>query len=368
MPVCYHEGFFPPKNIDLAVLAPHIESATVALARYDSFLGMLPNPRILVSPMLIQEAVTSSKIEGTRATVSEVLEYEAGNTDVEPSLHNDIQEIANYQVALELATQMMDELPISGRMLRAAHRTLLSNVRGRYKSPGLYRTDQNWIGAVGSNLETAKYVPVAPEHLDDAMARWERYVNSEGPSKLLKIAIAHAEFESIHPFCDGNGRIGRMLVPLMLWQEEFIGEPCFYVSEVIEQRDAEYRDALLAVSRDDNWTDWCSFFLDILEKQATVNDGKVRAIFKLNENWKRKLTASSGSAHASDVVDAIFCAPVFSGSALVKRCGGIQPHTVRRLLKCLCELGCLKELTPAHGRKSAIYCFEELLRITEGIA
>lgn len=367
MPVVYHEGKFPPRNVDVAFLAPKIEDATAAVSRYDSFLGLIPNPHILDSPLLIQEAVTSSKIEGTQATVGEVLEFEAGNTNVGPVLENDIREVVNYRNALKTATELLALLPISGRVLRAAHEVLLFEVRGKYNSPGMYRVDQNWIGTKNSSIDQARYVPIAPEYLEDAMARWEKFVNKEGSSRLLKIAIAHAEFESVHPFGDGNGRIGRMLIPLMLKQEGFIESPCFYVSEYFEQHDTEYREALLAVSRDDDWTGWCAFFLDAICAQGKLNYERARAIFQLNTTLKGELAEKSGSAYAPEVVDALFHSSIFSSRDLMKRCCHVQPQTVRRLLKCLCEIGCVNELSESRGRKAAIYVFPELLRITEGL-
>lgn len=158
-----------------------------------------------------------------------------------------------------------------------------------------------------------------------------------------------------------------MLVPLMLWQEGFIGKPCFYVSEYIEQHDGEYRDALLGVSRDDDWTTWCAFFLKVFSSQGEANYRKARAIFDLNESLKKKLAESSGSTHAPDVVDALFYAPIFSSSDLLRRCGHIQGQTVRRLLKALREKGDIVEISEGRGRKAAIYGFPELLRITEGL-
>lgn len=212
VPVHYHTGKSPPNSIDWKRLAVPIEHATMALARYDSFLGIIPDESILLSPMLVQEAVTSSRIEGTHATVSDVLVYEAGGANFDSSKSDDVLEVVNYRHALLLAEKMIKDVPLSGRVLKAAHKTLLQNVRGSLKSPGMYRHDQNWIGT-SDNIDEARYVPIAADKLEDAMAAWERFVNSDDIPSLVKISIAHAEFESIHPFCDGNGRVGRMIAP-----------------------------------------------------------------------------------------------------------------------------------------------------------
>lgn len=163
MPVRYHEGKFPPKTIDWQKIAKPMERATMALARYDSFLGIIPDSSIMLSPMLVQEAVTSSRIEGTHATVSDVFLYEAGGS-IDDQKSDDVLEVVNYRVALEMAEEMLKTVPLSGRLLRSAHEALLHNVRGSLKSPGRFRTDQNWIG-VSNDISEARYIPISAERL-----------------------------------------------------------------------------------------------------------------------------------------------------------------------------------------------------------
>lgn len=365
MPVYYHEGKFPPQNLDWEKLAIPIERATNALARYDSFLGIIPDPSVLISPMLVQEAVTSSRIEGTHATVSDVLVYEAGGGDFSPSQTNDVLEVANYRSALRAAESMMNDLPLSGRVLREAHRILLRNVRGRFKSPGMYRNDQNWIG-VSDKIEEARYIPISPDKLEDAMAIWEKYINDESIPALIKVSVAHAEFESIHPFKDGNGRIGRMIVPLMLCSNGVITHPCFYLSEFFEHRNNEYQDRLLAVSADNAWTEWCIFFLSAIETQAKQNDSKARKIYSLYKDVLIKVMSSTKVKGVEEAINCLFRSAIFPSNIFVKN-AGMNESASRRLIATLKEQGIIVEIEPHRGRTPAILAFPELLSVTEEI-
>jgi len=364
MSVSYHLGEFPPRNINWEALAPYLANASDALARYDSFLGIIPNPEILIAPMMMQEAVTSSRIEGTQATVGDVLEFNAGNTDVSPNKRDDIREVVNYQVAVETAERMMRDMPLCGRVMRYAHEILLSGVRGEMKSPGRYRTDQNWIGVSGSRIEDARYIPAPPGALEGCMLAWETFVNRDDLPSLYKTAVAHAEFESIHPFCDGNGRIGRMLVPLMMWKDGLLTNPCFYLSEFFDRCNSEYQDRLLAVSSEGDWTGWCQFFLRAVRDQAVENNKRVHGMYALNEDLKRRLAEKSGSAHASIVIDKLFEKAIFSRSEFVK-IDGMDPQTVRRMLGILEKEGVIRTIRRGRGRTSSIMVFPELLSLTQ---
>lgn len=364
MAVYYHEGKFPPDSLDWEKLAKPIEDATNALARYDSFLGIIPDPSVLVSPLLVQEAVTSSRIEGTHATISDVLVYEAGGRDFSPSQSDDVHEVVNYRVALHHAEIMMQQLPLSGRVLREAHFHLLQNVRGKNESPGKYRTDQNWIGK-SYNINEARYIPIEPAGVEDAMAQWEKYVNNENIPALVKVSVAHAEFESIHPFRDGNGRIGRMIVPLMLASNNVITRPCFYLSEFFEHRNDEYQDRLLAVSAENAWTEWCVFFINAIEAQAKENDQKARRIYDLYKEVLIDAMASTKSPGVEEAINSLFRSAVFPASTFVK--AGMNETAARRLISHLKNSGRIVELEPHRGRTPSILGFPELLKITEGI-
>ena len=214
----YHEGRFPPEErIHWPALIPLLGPAVAALARYDGALSAVPNPRVLrvlLSPLTTQEAVLSSRIEGTQATMSEVLEFEAGQEAESPQRRDDIHEVLNYRDAMREAERMLETLPLCQRVVREAHRILLSGVRGENKSPGDYRRIPNWIGPPGCTVEQATFVPIGADKLPAAMSAWEHYLNQDAPDRLVQLAILHAEFEALHPFLDGNGRLGRMLTKL----------------------------------------------------------------------------------------------------------------------------------------------------------
>lgn len=363
--VRYHYGNFPPSNLDWERIAGPLASATESVARYDSFLGIIPDARILISPLMVQEAVTSSRIEGTRATVGEVLAFEAGASKIDPSKRGDAKEVINYQVAIRYAESLLKDLPLSGRVLRAAHSVLLHDVRGQFKSPGEYRTEQNWIGT-SNNIEDARYIPIDHRSVEPAMARWEEFVNLSDIPPLVKASIAHAEFESIHPFLDGNGRIGRMIIPLMLFCDGIMSHPCFYLSEFFEHRNDEYQDRLLAVSRDDDWTGWCVFFLKAMDHQAKENNDKARMIYRLYEEIRERLTEATGSASSGKVVNELFRSAIFKSTDLSKD-NGVSQKTARRLLHALEDMGTIRVLEASSGRKPAFYVFPRLIEITEGV-
>jgi Fic family protein len=218
-PVSYHYDKFPPQNIDWSRLIPLIGPANAALARYDATLEVIPNAALLLSPLTTQEAVLSSRIEGTQATMGEVLEYEAegDSQDLPIERKEDINEVLNYWQAMRHAVELLEELPLCQRVIKEAHRILLNSVRGHGKAPGEYRQIPNWIGPPGCLIEEARYVPISADRLPEGMSTWERYIHEEVPDRLVQLAIIHAEFEAIHPFLDGNGRIGRMFVPLFMF-------------------------------------------------------------------------------------------------------------------------------------------------------
>lgn len=364
MPVRYHEGKFPPKTIDWQRIAKPMERATMALARYDSFLGIIPDSSIMLSPMLVQEAVTSSRIEGTHATVSDVFLYEAGGS-IDEQKSDDVLEVVNYRVALEMAEEMLKTVPLSGRLLRAAHEVLLHNVRGSLKSPGRFRTDQNWIG-ISNDISEARYIPIPAERLPDAMARWEEFVNSSDVPSLVKVAVAHAEFESIHPFCDGNGRVGRMIVPLMLYSDGVINSPCLYLSEFFEHRNNDYQDRLLAVSRDDDWTGWCEFFLGAIETQAAENLAKAKNIFDLYQETLKIVSRRCKAEESDAAVACMFRSAVFRSNVFVKS-AGMSESSAKRLVGFLKTEKIVVEIDPHRGSRPALLAFPKLLEITEGL-
>ena len=365
-PVHYHAGGFPPDDrLDWPKLVPLIGPATAAVARYDGMLAAVANPSVLLAPLSTQEAVLSSRIEGTQATMGEVLEFEAGHEPESPARRDDIGEILNYRAAMRRAEEMLGELPLSLRVFRDAHSELLRGVRGEGKAPGEYRRTPNWIGPPGCTIDEATFVPIGADALPDAMSAWERYIHRNAIDRLVQLAILHAEFEALHPFLDGNGRLGRMLVPLFLWQHGLIRAPMFYISAYFEARRDAYYEGLLAVSRDDDWTGWCRFFLQAVQAQAEDNLTRTQGIIDLYDNMKSRVDELIRSRYAIRALDWMFERPIFRSTDFVTTAGIPEP-TARRIRNILIENEILTVLIAGGGRRPSVLCFWDLLHIAEG--
>ena len=368
-PVRYHSGLFPPQNLDLQRLFPLIGPAHAAVARYEGMLKGLPNANVLLSPFASQEAVLSSRIEGTQTTLTELLTFEAeGNlSDESTPARADIREVLNYRLALYAAIDILKGIPLSQRLIRQTHEVLLQGVRGHNKAPGKYRRlpDTCWIGPPGSTIETARYIPCPVEELNSAMDVLELYVHEKAPDTLVQLAIVHAEFEAIHPFLDGNGRMGRLIVPLFMFSKELLSSPSFYISEYLESHRDEYYDHLLAVSRDDDWTGWCAFFLTALTDQARAYQQKIHDLLALYDERKEQIVEETHSQYSSRTLDYIFKRPIFRTTDFVEN-SGIPEPTARHILRVLRGCGLLSELRKARGRQPAILAFADLLNIVEG--
>ena len=368
MAITYHLNQFPPKTLDLVQLIPLIGPAQAALARYDGILQAIPNPQVLLSPLTAQEAVLSSRIEGTQATLGEVLRVEAGDEDITitPEKRNDAEEILNYRTALWNAVNGLERLPLSQRLLKEAHATLLQGVRGRNKDPGQYRSTQNYIGMAGCTLETARFVPIAPNLLNEGMSNWEKFIHQDFSDVLVQLAIVHAEFEALHPFQDGNGRLGRLLIPLFLFSKGLLSSPSFYMSAYLEANRDAYYDQLLNISITGDWTDWCSFFLQALKIQADENGQKARTILALYEKTKQIVADQTHSQYSIQALDFMFRMPVFKSTDFIQLTG-MPESSARRILGQLREHpDLLSQIRPAKGSQPAIFGFRDLLNIAEG--
>lgn len=366
-PVLYHLGDFPPGAIDWAQLVPLIGQANAALARYDGLVAAIPNAAVLLSPLTTQEAVLSSKIEGTNVTMGEVLEIEAGaDDDVPQPKREDAEEIRNYRLALNFCTRSLVDRPLSPHLLREAHALLMDGVRGRDKDPGAFRTEQNWIGSHGCPIEEASFVPIPQEHLASGLDLWSQFVASRTePDPLVQLAIVHAEFEALHPFKDGNGRLGRMIIPLFLFQRGVLKGPNFYMSGYLEGRREQYIESLRMISRDGAWTPWCAFFLQGLVEQAFENQSKAQAILDLHQTMLHQVAEVTHSQHSGRAVDFLFSRPIFASTHFVEG-SSIPRPTALRFLAVLRDAGILQCLQEGAGRRPAIYAFPNLLNIAEG--
>ena len=366
----YHLGKFPPGNLDWARLVPTIGRAHAAVAAYGAMLESIPNTNVLISPLATQEAVYSNRIEGTQTTLTQVLTFEAyeNHSVDDPVKSIDAYEVINYRVALDIATSQLDQIPLSLRLIRNAHRILMRGVRGQDKAPGEYRRIPNsvWIGPPGSTIERADFVPCPVEDLPGAMDAWERFIHSDEPDPLVQLAVVHAEFESIHPFLDGNGRIGRLIVPLYMVEKGLLEAPHFYISGFLDQHRDEYYGRLLAVSRDDDWTGWSEFFLTAMAEQANVNLLRARSILTLYNELKERVVDETHSQYSVRALDWIFGKPIFRSSDFVAN-SGIPTPTASRILRVLRDSDILTVVSEASGRRPALLAFTRLLRLAEGI-
>jgi Fic family protein len=321
----------------------------------------------LIGPLTTREASLSSKIEGTQATMGEVLRFEAGDQspELQKEKRGDINEVINYRKAIRHAEHKLATLPISQRVILSAHEILLQGVCGEGKAPGQFRSIPVWIGAHGTGMDSARFIPIAAHKIPEAVSQWERYLHGEAMDTLVQLAVLHAEFEAIHPFLDGNGRLGRILIPLILWQKNLIHQPMFYISEYLETNRDEYYERLLAISRDDDWTSWIRFFLIGLKHQAEANGQKVLRMIGLYDRLKPQLIEASHSQYAVLALDWVFSRLIFSGSDFASQ-PGIPAPTAKRLLSIMKELGILTPLVESGGRRSAIYAAVELLTMVDG--
>jgi len=365
--VPYHAGRFPPSALNWQELLPLIGPANAAIARYDGALQSVLGSDILLAPLTTQEAVLSSRIEGTQATLGEVLEFEAEGDLADESTPKkaDIHEVLNYRKALREAARLLETLPLSQRLVREVHKVLMQGVRGHNKAPGDYRRVPNWIGPANCNIEQARFIPASADILPQAMNDWEMYLNSDALDRLVQLAIVHAEFEAIHPFLDGNGRLGRLIIPIFLFSHRLLARPNFYLSAYFERNRNEYYDRLLAVSRDGDWTGWCAFFLRGVILQAEENQSKAQEILALYRELKDWIVGATHSQFAVRSLDWMFAHPIFRTSHFFSDCGIPRP-TATRILREVRAKGLLNEVRPASGRRAATLAFPRLLNIAEG--
>ncbi len=370
MSVEYHYNQFPP-TLEIDDELHHlINQARTVLGRYDGCLNTMHNADVLLSPLFKQEAVLSSRIEGTQSTLTEVLAYEAheGKQNISEEKKDDIREIINYRMAMQEAEKMINQgIPLSERVLRAAHEKLMQGVRGENKAPGIYRKIPVWIGSDQTNQESARFVPIQAQNINHAMTLFSNYMNHNNDhDDLIKVAILHAEFEAIHPFLDGNGRVGRLFIPLYLWQKGLLVTPSFYISAYFEQHRDSYYDLLLQISAKHDWLSWIKFFTQGIITQSEENFARAESINNYYRDLKDKIPSISKSAYGITALDFIFRETYFRGTKFYEK-SGIPRAVAQRLLKMFVEENIL-ECIPGRGRTSNFYIFEKLIDIADGKA
>lgn len=354
----------PIKNLNYKNIIGLVGRANAVLARYDGLLQAIVNPEILLSPLTTNEAVLSSKIEGTQATLDEVLKYEAGMDLIEERKKHDVQEIVNYRSTLILAEQQLENRPLSLLLLRQMHKELMTSVRSENKHPGEFRTTQNWIGLPGTPIEQALFVPPDPALLQNYLSLFEEYIKSDDADILIQSAIIHAQFELLHPFLDGNGRIGRLLIPLFLYYKKVLSRPMFYLSSYLENNRDEYYTRLREISSKNDWNGWIKFYLSAVIEQSIKNGVKVKEI--LNHYFKMRdyIVEKTRSQYSNQLLDALFDKPIFRSSDIKKK-SKIPKQSLMPMLKQLQEDKVIRILRQSSGRMPAVLVFQKLLEITE---
>ncbi len=361
----YHYCAFPPAPPDLNQLARAYSAALAALVRYDTLLQTMPNSDLLLAPLRARDAVVSSRMEGTISTLEEVLRLEAdsGDTDVSAPVRSAPLEVALYARALRMAEgEIRGGYPVSEALIRNAHRVLLSFGRGASSPAGTYKSAQNYIG--DHRRRRVDFIPISAEQLPMGMAALMDFIRDTPAEPLIATAIAHVEFEALHPFDDGNGRLGRMLIPLLLWQKGLLSAPHFYVSDYFEQHKDAYIERMRAVSAEGDWTGWTRFFLQALEAQAISNTETVGAILAHYEEMRTRFRDLLRSRWSVEALNYMFENPIFRNNRFT-RDAGIPKPTANTFTRRLLEAGILQTLLPPAGRAPGLYAFPSLLRIVE---
>lgn len=346
--------------IDISYFMKELLESVEKITEYQTMLkNSKINPNLLLAPITIKEALQSTRIEGTQATLDEVLESEAD----EKIKNKDVREVMNYFEALIRGKELLNTLPISTRLFKELHKILLSgDVRGKDRNPGEYRRTQNYIGPDGCTIEKATFVPPEPQLVDEYMSNLEKYINTDDDMHpLVKVAIIHAQFETIHPFLDGNGRIGRILIPLFLYYKRKINEPNFFISDALEKDKHKYYKLLNETRAKDNWNEWIKFFLKAASEQAKKNIKLIREVENLYQQHVELATKAIRSTNIIKVMDEIFNRPIFTVKT-IKRHTGLSDSTVRNYLSKLEEINLIYSDDSLRDKKYYYYDLLDLIR------
>lgn len=356
----------PPQVTPDAALMTALSDASYALGELAALGRSMSNPHLLISPFVRREAALSSRIEGTQASVADLYAFEAGQWPI-PGLEptppeSDVREVANYVSALEYGLQRLNTLPVSLRLIRELHERLLKGVRGEHATPGQFRTSPNWIGRPGCTLAEAQFVPPPVTELEMALDAFEKYLHAEDPTNppLLRLAYIHYQFEAIHPFLDGNGRIGRLLMSLLLVSWGLLPLPLLYLSAYFEGERARYYSLLLAVSESGAWRDWLLYFLQGVAEQARDAGARAKQLDDLRAGWRGRLIATHSSSLTLALADALFTQPMITIPQAQKALGVTYRSAQTNVTK-LVAAGILEQMGESSYGKA--FVAKEILRI-----
>ena len=355
----YQPNPLPPEIIWTPRLVRILSQADRLLGRLAGESRRLPNPHVLIRPFVRREAVYSSRIEGTQATLGELLAAEAGA--VQERSPEDLREVGNYVAALEHGLKRLKTLPLSLRLVRELHEKLMTGVRGDHATPGEFRRTQNWIGRPGCTLADASYVPPAPDALMAHLGQWEDFLHDETIPPLVHAALMHYQFEAIHPFIDGNGRVGRLLITLCLCARGVLPEPLLYLSAFFEATRADYYGSLRAVTEQGDWVGWIEYFLNGVARQSEDALSRAERINGQLAEW-REAVAGGGSKIPLQLIDLIGANPFLSPRDTERRLG-VSYNTAMRAIAALETRGVLTKV--GDSKRHRVYCARAILEILE---
>jgi len=346
----------PPLSIDEELL-DLLSKADRAIGRLDGIADVLPNPDLFIAMYVRKEAVMSSQIEGTQSSLIDILEYEI--TGEKRRFPSDIGEVVNYVDALNYGLKRIKSLPLSLRLIKEIHFRLLSGVRGHERRPGEFRSSQNWIGAPRCTLKTAEFVPPPPQEMIGAMGDLEKFLYDESPRPtLITCGLVHCQFETIHPFLDGNGRMGRLLITFLLCQRGVLSRPLLYLSHYFKQYRREYYDCLMSVREKGDWEGWIKFFLKGIWEVSKEAVETSRHIISLESKHTRLIQEQVRSGQAVNLLELLFRYPIISTPEAKDRLH-IAFGTANRLINEFVRLDILKEITA--GERNRLFAYTKYL-------
>jgi Fic family protein len=338
----------PPQNPELEIndeLQACLSRTDRSLGRLDGAIQTLPGSDLFVYMYVRKEAVLSSQIEGTQSSLSHLLKREAEVLD--PDTPKDVNEVVNYVGAMNLGLELLNELPVSTRLIRKVHQRLLENVRGQEQNPGQVRTSQNWIGPTGCQIRDATFVPPTPADMINALSDWEKFLHkSDSLPLLVKLGLAHAQFETIHPFLDGNGRVGRLLITLLLFEQKVLLKPVLYLSYYFKQNRQEYYDLLQQTRDAGDWESWIKFFVQGVDEVSQQATQTAREIVDLRERHRTIIVDKFGqvAGNGLKVLEHLFKNPIIS-VARIMELTGVTFAAANQLMHRLEDIGVLVEIT-----------------------
>lgn len=345
----------PPLQYDAEILTL-LSNADRKLGRLDGITQTLPNPELFVAMYVQKEAVLSSQIEGTQASLSDVLEQ-----DNAPEKRGDVSEVVNYVNAMNYGLKRLHDFPLSLRLIREIHAKLLENGRGSTRNPGEFRSTQNWIGPQGCTLQEATFIPPCIPDMKQALADLEIFLHGEDTlPALIRIALIHAQFESIHPFLDGNGRMGRLLITFWLCQQEILSEPLLYLSYYFKKNRLEYYDRLMAVRTNGDWEGWVKFFLKGIPFVSDEATETAKEILTLKNKFERILLTKNNTNYTK-LFEQLFQSP-FTTKTLVQQQLNTTYPTASKIIDDFCSLNILDDITPTSKRNKR-YAFSSYINI-----